>query len=157
MTNCKKCNQIIPEDANFCASCGAGFRGKNATDRNGASSFLKALCILTIMGSLFTIGRALLYEMFSELDHTSDYIRGWIYAGTAIGTIIGAVLMMQQKLNGLYMYTVFQVIYIITVLVAVFSYGEFSNVAFIVALFFLIPSITFLILYWTNMIRKDLI
>ncbi len=55
------------------------------------------LCVLTIIGSVFTIGRAYLYEMVSMMDGHSNYFRGWIYAGSAIGTLIGAIMMTQRN------------------------------------------------------------
>ena len=118
------------------------------------------MCVLTIIGSVFTIGRAYLYETVSMMDGHSNYIRGWIYAGSAVGTLVGAIMMIQKKLNGLYIYSAFQGIYIITVLVASFSYSDKGNSASLlasgIAMFFLLPSILFLILYWTNMIKKQL-
>ncbi|MDA9563117.1 hypothetical protein N9R81_00415 [Flavobacteriales bacterium] len=75
-------------------------------------------------------------------------------------------MMLQKKLNGLYTYSFFQLIYIITVIVASFSYNDLfdsygdSNsdtlLATGIAMFFLLPSILFLILYWTNIARKHL-
>lgn len=155
MLNCNKCNDEVSENTNFCPSCGAELREGSPKD-NGNSSLLTVLCVLTILGSIFTIGRALLYEMFSEFDQNSEYIRGWIYAASAIGTLVGAALMLKKQLRGLYIYTIFQIIYLITVVIASLSYGEFNDVAFIIALFFLVPSILFLVLYWTNSVKKHM-
>jgi hypothetical protein len=171
MTNCKRCNQQMDEEINFCPTCGEDKRGNFVSQQQHQKSkpfFLIFLCVLTIIGSVFTIGRAYLYEMVSMMDGHSNYFRGWIYAGSAIGTLIGAIMMTQRKLKGLYVYSVFQVIYIITVIIASFSYGDAFGVenelatsganalASAVAIFFLIPSILFLVLYWTNMIKKYL-
>lgn len=154
MAHCKQCNQPIKEDANFCQSCGYNY-GANPTSQNRDATFLIVLCVLTIVGSALTILRAYFYEIISELDSHNTYIRGWIYGASAIGTLIGAIIMIQRKLNGLYIYTVSQVIYIITVIVASFSYGDFNDLASFIAMFFLIPSIAFLVLYWT-VTKKDL-
>ena len=172
MTNCKRCNQQMDEEINFCPTCGEDKRGhfvsQQQHQQKSKPTFLIVLCVLTIIGSVFTIGRAYLYEMVSMMDGHSNYIRGWIYAGSAIGTLTGAIMMTQRKLNGLYIYSIFQVIYIITVIIASFSYGDtfggtndlatFGANAFasVVAIFFLIPSVLFLVLYWTNMIKKYL-
>ncbi|MFY0603296.1 MAG: zinc ribbon domain-containing protein [Flavobacteriaceae bacterium] len=150
---CKKCTQEVSENVNFCPSCGAGLLN-DRSNRN--SSLLMVLCILTILGSVFTIIRALLYEAFSEFDRSSEYIRGWIYAASAIGTLTGAIMMIKKQLNGLYLYTIFQIIYLITVIIATFSYGEFGGFAFIISLFFIVPSVLFLILYWTNSVKNNL-
>ena len=164
MTNCKRCNQQMDEEINFCPTCGEDKRGNFVSQQQhqqkSKPTFLIVLCVLTIIGSVFTIGRAYLYEMVSMMDGHSNYIRGWIYAGSAIGTLIGAIMMTQRKLNGLYIYSIFQVIYIITVIIASFSYGDAfggaNALATAVAIFFLIPSVLFLVLYWTNMIKKYL-
>jgi hypothetical protein len=160
----------MEEEINFCPTCGEDQRGNFVSQQQQESkpTFLIVLCVLTMIGSVFTIGRAYLYEMVSMMDGHNNYIRGWIYAGSAIGTLIGAIMMTQRKLNGLYIYSVFQVMYIVTVIIASFSYGDtfggtndlatFGANAFasVVAIFFLIPSVLFLVLYWTNMIKKYL-
>jgi drug/metabolite transporter superfamily protein YnfA len=158
----------MEEEINFCPRCGEDQRANNVNQQKSNASFLIALCVFTIIGSVFTIGRAYLYEMVSMMGEGSNYFRGWIYAGSAIGTLVGAIMMLQRKLKGLYVYSAFQGIYIITVLVASFSYSdtfdsfdggngnEASLLASGIAMFFLLPSILFLILYWTNMIKKHL-
>ena len=160
MTNCKTCNRQMEEETNFCPSCGQDQRAYNSNQHKSNASFLIVLCVLTIIGSVFTIGRAYLYEMVSMMDESSNYFRGWIYAGSAIGTLVGAIMMIQRKLKGLYIYTAFQVIYLITVIIASFSYGDTFDganaLASGIAMFFLIPSVIILILYWTNMIKKHL-
>ena len=160
MTNCKRCNGQMDKESNFCPICGEDQRANKINQFKSNASFLIVLCVLTIIGSVFTIGRAYLYEMVSMMDGHSNYIRGWIYAGSAVGTLVGAIMMIQKKLNGLYIYSAFQGIYIITVLVASFSYSDKGNSASLlasgIAMFFLLPSILFLILYWTNMIKKQL-
>jgi len=156
----------MDEGTNYCPTCGEDQSAYDVNRQKSNASFLIVLCVLTIIGSVFTIGRAYLYEMVSMMDGHNNYIRGWIYAGSAIGTLVGAVMMIQRKLNGLYLYSAFQGVYIITVLLASFSYSnvfdrfggsnEASLLASGIAMFFLLPSILFLILYWTNMIKKHL-
>jgi hypothetical protein len=164
MTNCIRCNQNLEKETNFCPNCGEDQSLNEVTREKSNASFLIVLCTLTIIGSIFTIARAYLYEMVAMMDSGIDYVRGWIYAGSGIGTLIGAVLMIQRKLLGLYVYSIFQVIYIITVIVASFSYGsvmeeygdEINLIASAIAMFFIIPSLAFLGLYWTKMVRKHL-
>jgi hypothetical protein len=158
----------MEEEINFCPTCGQDQRANSINQQRSNASFLMVLCVLTIIGSVFTIGRAYLYEMVSMMGESNNYFRGWIYAGSAIGTLVGAIMMIERKLKGLYVYSAFQGIYIITVLVATFSYSdafdsfngsngnEASLLASGIAMFFLLPSILFLILYWTNMIKKHL-
>ena len=64
----------------------------------GPATLLIVLCIFTIIGSMFTIGRGVLYELFADLAD-NDYVRGWIYAATGIGTLVGAVMMLLRKLD----------------------------------------------------------
>lgn len=164
MINCKRCNETMNEATNFCPKCGEDQRTDTVNPTKSNASFLMVLCVLTIIGSVFTIGRAYLYEMVSMMDDSSNYVRGWVYAGSAVGTLVGAILMIQRKLTGLYVYTVSQIIYILAVIVASLSYGdEFGSfgdeatfLASAIAMFFLLPSILFLILYWTNMVKKHL-
>ena len=164
MINCKRCNQQMDEETNFCPTCGEDQRVAQTNQQKSNATFLIVLCVLTIIGSIFTIGRAYLYEMVSMMGGSSNYIRGWIYAGTAIGTLVGAVMMIQKKLKGLYIYSAFQIIYLITVIIASFSYGddfgshgkEATLLASGIAMFFLLPSALFLILYWTKMVKKHL-
>ena len=164
MTNCKRCNEPMNAETNFCPKCGEDQRPNVENPQKSNASFFIVLCVLTIIGSVFTIGRAFLYEMVSMMDDGSNYVRGWVYAGTSVGTLIGAVMMIQRKLQGLYIYTISQIIYILTVMVASLSYGdefgkfgdEATFLASAIAMFFILPSLLFLILYWTNMVKKHL-
>lgn len=132
---------------------------------NNKSTLLIILCVLTIVGSIFTICRAFLYEVVAHMDSDTNYIRGWIYAISSIGTLIGAVMMINGKMRGLYLYSCFQLIYIITVIIATFSYTDLfrsdldmnlSYLSLSIAMFFLVPSVVFLCLYWTRSIKGQL-
>ena len=125
------------------------------------NTFLIILCTLTIIGSLLTMGRALFYEIFARVVNGSLQYRGWIYFFSSIGTMTGAVIMSVHKSkNGLYVYSISQIIYIITVVIATFSHDEFGKqtyqLAITIALFFLVPSIIFLILYWLPFTNRNL-
>jgi len=158
MKKCIRCNQPIEIALNFCPTCGEDQRGENTSN----ATFLIVLCVFTIIGSVFTMGRAFLYEMISisVLDESHTYLRGWVYFGSAIGTIVGAFMMIQKKMRGLYIYSIFQIIYILTVIIASFSYGShgeaLSLVAIGMSMFFIVPSILFLVLYWTDIVKRNL-
>ena len=156
MKKCIRCNQPIENVLNFCPTCGEDQRGENTSN----ATFLIVLCIFTIIGSVFTMGRAFFYEMISVLDESHTYIRGWVYFGSAIGTIVGAFMMIQKKMRGLYIYSIFQIIYILTVIIASFSYGSPGEVMGVLAIgmsmFFIVPSILFLVLYWTDIVKRNL-
>lgn len=166
MKLCINCQKEIDEAMVYCPHCGEDQRITAVqSDKRASSSFLTVLCILTIIGSIFTIGRAYLYEMVSMMDGNHNYYRGWIYALSSIGTLVGAWLMLQKKRKGLIVYTLFQTVYIITVIIASLSYTdtifggqsdtEVRLLASGIAMFFLLPSLLFLILYWTPMIKKN--
>jgi hypothetical protein len=160
MKHCTNCNEPLDDGLKFCSSCGADQSPKPANATTGNATLLIVLCVLTILGSMFTFARALIYEALSTMDESHEYVRGWIYAGTSILTAIGAIMMLLRKLAGLYTYTVGQVIYIITVIAASTTYEDLfdGSEAFVMAItmFFLVPAIGFLILYWTKMIRIHL-
>jgi hypothetical protein len=156
MKKCIRCNQPIENVLNFCPTCGEDQRGENTSN----ATFLIVLCIFTIIGSVFTMGRAFFYEMISVLDESHTYLRGWVYFASAIGTIVGAFMMIQKKMRGLYIYSIFQIIYILTVIIASFSYGSPGEVMGVLAIgmsmFFIVPSILFLVLYWTDIVKRNL-
>ena len=157
MKSCIACNAEIEEGFNFCKICGSN---QNAPQNNVIkkdSALITVLCILTIIGSLFGILRGWLYELVSTVGH-NDYFRGWIYIFANIGTLVGAILMLKRKKSGLNLYTVFQSIYILTVIYAtiVYEVSDFEGLAIVLSMFFLIPSIVFLILYWKKMNTKHL-
>jgi hypothetical protein len=177
MTSCKKCNQWIGEGSNFCPQCDSNQLLVDVEPKKGSPAFLITLCILTIIGSLFTIIRGYFYELISTVGGNGEYFRGWIYVISGVGTLVGAIIMTQKKRIGLYIYTLFQTAYIVTVFIALFSFmnlfgtlvtnnevhspkDPLSNavnfLAISVALFFLIPAITFLILYWSKSVKNCL-
>lgn len=128
---------------------------------NKNSNFLVILCALTIIGSIFTILRGYLYEFISTIGTTHSYYRGWIYIITSIGTISGAILMLQKKYLGLQIYTFFQGIYLVTIFYATFLYSNLNNeyvdigfLAILISTFFIVPSLIVLICYWLEINRK---
>ena len=111
MKRCINCNIEIADENNFCQNCGAEqIIRVNNQGRSGTAYFLVSLCILTIIGSLFGIARGWLYEMVSTMDTSDNYFRGWIYILTNIGTLTAAIIMLNRKMIGLYIYTVSQII-----------------------------------------------
>lgn len=112
MINCLVCNHQIDEETNFCPVCGEYQKTKRIVVIKESSNVLTILCILTFIGSLFTIVRALFYQSMSDIGFADqEYYRGWIYAASSIGTIVGAIVMlMYRKLNGLYIYSAFQIL-----------------------------------------------
>ena len=159
MPNCINCNSVIEGDSNLCLTCNAPPFIKAIPKVK--SNTLKVMCVLTIVGSLFAIARAILYEVIANShDGNDEYIRGWIYGISSVMTIIGAIWMLQKDKTGLTIYTVGQIIYILTVIWATIIYTNMGNgiaeVALVISMIFLIPSIFFLLIYWTSSIRSQL-
>ncbi|WP_298539025.1 hypothetical protein [uncultured Aquimarina sp.] len=141
----------------------------NHENKKSLPFFFIALCVLTILGSLFVIIRGFWYQLFSGIWYDQntilyeEYYRGWLYIISGIGTLIGAIVMVgKRKKIGLYVYTVSQIMYIITIAIAASSYtdikylGDVSELAFAISILFLVPAILFLIFYWLNPTRKYL-
>ena len=149
MKSCIACNAEIEEGFNFCKVCGSKQNSIQNDLLKSNTTLLTILCILTIIGSLFGIARGWLYELVSTVGN-DDYFRGWIYIFANIGTLLAAILMLKRKKIGLHLYTVCQSIYILTVIyaTAIYEVSDFEGLAIVASLFFLIPSIVFLILYW---------
>lgn len=159
---CKKCGNQLSDSDKFCYSCGQPTSPpQSQAPQSGNTSMLTILCIMSILGSLFTIGRGMLYELIAEIDG-GDYVRGFTYALTSVGTTIGAVMMLGKSLKGLYVYTVCQSIYLLTVIIATSSHmsgklfrGEEEWAIFIASIFF-VPSALFLWVYWSPGVKKCL-
>ena len=138
-----------------------------ALNDRSSSAILNTLCVLTLIGSVFTILRAFVYFAISSMADGQTWadlmnVRGSLYLLTSIGTIIGAVKMLNKEMLGLHVYTVSQVIYLITVFFALSYYldkfkSNFGDqFAIIVVMFFVVPSVVILALYWTQMAKQHL-
>lgn len=170
MKFCTNCGKEVSENHAFCEHCGTATSNTtpvtppaetvSSASKEGKSSerisdFLRLLCIFTILGSIFGIFRGLIYEMVTTVGNLNqNYIRGFLYVFTNFGTLVGAILMLLRQKRGLYIYTGSQVVYIVVVIFASFVYESADyfegaeTFAWSLALFFLLPSILFLLLYW---------
>ncbi|MFZ9029019.1 MAG: hypothetical protein ACO2Z9_08385, partial [Crocinitomicaceae bacterium] len=84
-------------------------------------------------------------------------IRGLLFVMVNIGTIIGAIVMLSRKLTGLYVYSVFQVLYLLVIVWATLSHlgGVQTDIfAVTIAAVFFLPSLAFLIMYWSDPVRN---
>ena len=138
-----------------------------ALNDRSSSAILNTLCVLTLIGSVFTILRAFVYFAISSMADGQTWadlmnVRGSLYLLTSIGTIIGAVKMLNKEMLGLHVYTVSQVIYLITIFFALSYYlDEFESnfgdqFAIMLVMFFVVPSVVILALYWTQMAKQHL-
>ncbi|AWH85556.1 hypothetical protein HYN59_10735 [Flavobacterium album] len=159
MEKCIRCNTPLEPGANFCPVCGTDQRF-GSREKEG-STLLIVLCILTVVGSVFQMFRGMLYEIVADADNNNEYIRGWIYAITAVVTTIGAIMMFQKQLKGLYVYTAGQAIYLLTCFWATSVYLDDVTdsdriLVWIISSIFIIPAIIFLILFWMNDCKRVL-
>jgi len=162
MKYCSNCGEAIETSVLFCPHCGSKQSTTNP-EKPSSSALLITLCVLTLIGLVFTILRAFLYlAIASGASLDAMTIRGALYLLTSIGTISGAVLMLSKKMVGLRIYTISQAIYLLTVLAALGYYieeiGDFlgGEYAILVAMFFIVPSVLILALYWTDTARQHL-
>jgi hypothetical protein len=171
MKYCQQCGAEQIVKGNYCASCGYSLileddlsvldNPARPLKSKGNSSFLTTLCILTIIGSVIGIFRGILYQFFASIPDAgnAEYFRGILYFIANFGTLVGAIFLLNGKINGLYVYSVFQVAYLLTVIWATSVYigGDFTDMLAVTlgAIFFL-PSLAFLIMYWTEPVRGAL-
>ena len=169
MKNCVKCQKEIGGQDAYCQYCGSHQlryelmdrldrveNSINNTVKKENTGLLVTLSVISIIGSIFGIGRGLLYEAVSSLDADSEYIRGYIYVYANLGSLIGVIMLLSKKIWGLYIYSVSQVVYIVTVISAAMSYEVGSAFAVAFSSFFLIPSVVFVFLFWTKDIKNKL-
>ncbi len=169
MKNCVKCQKEIGTQDNYCQHCGSNqLRDElmdrlekvessiNSTVKKENTGLLVTLSVLSIIGSVFGIGRGLLYEAVSSLDADSEYIRGYIYVYANLGSLIGIIMVLSKKIWGLYIYSISQVVYIVTVIWAAMSYEVESSFAVALSSFFLLPSAVFVFLFWSKDIKNKL-
>lgn len=125
-----------------------------ATDR----SWVVTLCILTIMGSILGALRGLFYEMLADFGGSShSFWRGWAYVVLNLGTLVGAIAMLARRIDGLYLYTVCQILYLLAVGYAIVDWGGDGREIFaiLIGASFFLPSSVFLALYWLPVARKS--
>lgn len=123
-------------------------------ERAGAPTLLIILVIFTIIGSLFSMGKSLLYETVSSYFGAGDFMY-YIYVATCVGTMIGAIMMLSKKKLGLYIYSISQVLFILLfILSRIPSETEDYSTSWTVLV--VLPAVIFLFLYWSKDIRDFL-
>lgn len=170
MKYCVSCGKLLPDDsANFCPSCGAHqYPGPAVSSRSGQSpAALVTLCILTILGSVLGILKGLLVEAFQGRsfdllnEQSMRFPFGYASALFNLGTLAGAIIMLNRKRFGYVLYLVCQSANIVAVLYWALAQGHFVD-GFIGGPFYLIgaavsvlPSLVFIVLY-SLLVRKYL-
>jgi len=133
---------------------------------DNAPAILIILGVFTILGSLALMTYFLFfYSVASSFSSAASAITStdveflpfmsYLYAPACVGTLIGAVMMITKKKKGLYVYSICQVIFILTYIINNASYA-FGGEFFVYTLLLLVPSLLFLGLYWSKDIKKHL-
>jgi uncharacterized membrane protein len=170
MKYCAQCGEEFKAQTNFCPSCGLKVasdatdlldnHGSTTPSNKGGSAFLITLCILTLVGSFIGVLRGLFYQAVATAPNgNTEYYRGFLFVLVNLGTIAGAIVLLNKKYIGLYLYSSFQVLYLILILwtTSVYIGNQHTDMlALTISMFFFLPSLAFLIMYWTSSIRSVL-
>ncbi|MEM6718176.1 MAG: hypothetical protein AAF611_02570 [Bacteroidota bacterium] len=133
---------------------------------DNAPAILIILGVLTILGSLILMTYFLFFYSLASAasDFASDITNqnveilpflSYLYAPACIGTLIGAVMMITKKKKGLMLYTICQITFILVYIINNVSFA-FAGEFFTYTLLLLVPSVLFLVLYWSKDIKKHL-
>lgn len=161
MKPCLKCSNMLTDDATYCHVCNTkqtdGFEAfETMTKQN--DTFLKVLCILTIIGAGLSL--ISLPISMAALSHLDVDFPMWILAigfVFAVVKLTAAILMLRKKLIGLHIYTACAVLVVIfnvysnIIMDNPLNQGPFTVVSTAFALLF---GITFIVLYWLPVNRR---
>lgn len=166
MKNCVKCGTLLDDEALYCNACNTNqmsFFDEFEPAPVYSDTFLKVLCILTIIGAVF----GLISSIASIAGNVGLPIEGlkvvtYISIGVAIGKLTGAVFMLQKKLNGLYIYTaaatlglIMQVYSVVLTSGYMESLPGVNNTIVISStVFAVVFFLAFLIMYWLPVNRR---
>lgn len=124
------------------------------------SNSLIALCILTILGSLFFMLKGLFsYAFLASSNHDRSDVAIAFIDGvylvellSCIGSILSAIFMLKGKKSGLLLYQISSITYIIlTFLFALFCFLSLVGIPVgLLQFLYIVPSILFLFLYSRN-------
>jgi hypothetical protein len=165
MKQCIRCGNTLTAEATYCHVCNTpqtgGFEDFEIAPKQ-SDTFLKVLCILTIIGVAFgLIGSAM--SLMGEPQVEVEGMQFLTYSGIAIalGKLAGAILMLQKKLNGLYIYTTSAIlglimqIYSMSIMAELFENMPGGNIIMIAStVISLLIVITFIVLYWLPVNRR---
>ncbi len=123
-------------------------------ERRGAPTILTILVIFTIIGSLFSMGKSLLYDTVLSYFGAGDFLY-YVYVATCVGTMIGAIMMLSKKKMGLYIYSACQALFILLFILSRIP-SETDDYSTSWTLLVVLPAAIFLFLYWSKDIRDYL-
>jgi hypothetical protein len=122
-----------------------GLFKNNRNSSKGSIIILRSLAVISMLGSLrFVDG---IFFFFSRLSDMT--ILDSVFIFSSLGTFFGAILMFFKKKKGLYIYSLFQLTHIISIILS-YNFDLFT----LLGSFF--PAVLFLLLYWSKQIRENL-
>ncbi|MCW4470708.1 hypothetical protein OGH69_17180 [Flavobacterium sp. MFBS3-15] len=162
MKTCIKCGHAISENTEYCPSCGADQRFAKSLPERKDDTFLKVLCILTITGASISLLSAALTMGEIAIDNVFRILQ-ILAVLVAIGKMTGAILMLQKRLTGLYIYTVAAVTNIGLSAWTAFGMASIATteslpegLLVLSFIFALAISVAFLVMYWLKVNRGQL-
>src|SRR3954463_7366659 len=164
MNDCSTCGKQLDESSKFCSACGAIQPSMLLQRTEKLPAIVVTLAILTLLGSAFGIIRGFFYQTFATwFESTSlyneNYSRGYILVVLNLGTSIAAILMLNLKRSGFYLYLFFQSAYLVFTFYVMFIYSSYQDttvsnlhnglnpLVVLVGSFFWFPSAILLVLY----------
>lgn len=165
MKYCTNCGAQLEESVNFCPACGTNQDARTIKRVSSRTpGIIITLSVFTLLGSTFGMIRGVFYQTFATLFdasaglYHSEYQRGYILVLLNLGTMIAAILMLNLKRTGYYLYLLFQSGYIVFTAYIIFIYSSYNKDAFLISdgvnplillmgSFFLLPSTILLILH----------
>ena len=169
MKPCTNCGNMIADNATYCYSCNTaqkpqytGFEEFEYKPQY-SGTFLKVLCILTIIGAVFSLF-SMIITLTLKMTLPVENLKLLTYLGTgiAIGKLTGAIFMLKKKLTGLYIYTAAALLALGMQVYSVFvtpAYTEevvagSSIFVYITAAVSFVFLVAFLIMYWLPLNRR---
>ena len=167
MKPCTRCSNTLSADAAYCYVCNtdqnAGFEEFEPTQKQ-SDTFLKVLCYFTIAGVVISL-MSIVNSLVKDAEPLIEGIGALIYInfGITAGKLIGAVLMLKKKLNGLYVYTVAAILGFISMMYSLSltwkymeSVDEGPVIMILTTFFAVLIVVGFIAMYWLPVNRKHL-
>lgn len=160
---------MLADDATYCDACNtpqtAGFDEFEPKPKKGNDTFLKVLCILIIVGFLFTVISTVVSFSKGAAAYPFEGMELLTYIGVGISIVklIAAVLMLQKKLMGLYIYSIAA---LVGIAVTIYSLSLTANyleatmggagrtIMIASGAVMVVISLVFLILFWLPVNKK---
>lgn len=160
---------MIADNATYCYSCNTAqqpqYTGFEEFENKPqySDTFLKVLCILTIVGAAFSL-LSMIMTLTLKMTLPVENLKLLTYLGTgiAVGKLTGAIFILKKKLAGLYIYTAAALLALGMQVYSVFvtpayteevvaGSGIFVYITAAVSFVFLVA---FLIMYWLPLNRR---